>query len=124
MVYDGTNLTMAITDATTNAAFAHAFPINIPATVGGNSAYVGFTGGTGGLTAIQEIIAWSYVSNGGTRPPTLTSIAVTPANQSAAAGTTVQFKATGTYSDISTRDITASVTWASGTPLAATINAG
>jgi hypothetical protein len=122
MVYDGTNLTMTITDATTNASFTHAFPINIPATVGGNSAYVGFTGGTGGLTAIQEIITWTYVSNGGTQPPTLKSIAVTPANQSAAAGTTVQFKATGTYSDNSTKDITASVTWASGTPAVATIN--
>jgi hypothetical protein len=122
MVYDGANLTMTITDATTNAAFTHAFPINIPATVGGNSAYVGFTGGTGGLTAIQEVITWTYVSNGGTQPPTLTSIAVTPANPSAAAGTTVQFTATGTYSDNSTKDITSSVTWASGTPAAATIN--
>jgi hypothetical protein len=123
MVYDGTNLTMTITDATTNAAFTHAFPINIPAIVGGNSAYVGFTGGTGGLTAIQEVITWTYVSNGGTQPPTLKSIAVTPANQSTAAGTTVQFTATGTYSDNSTKNLTSSVTWASGTPAAATINA-
>jgi Legume lectin domain/Chitobiase/beta-hexosaminidase C-terminal domain/Bacterial Ig-like domain (group 2) len=123
MVYDGTNLTMTVTDATTNAAFTRAFPINIPATVGGSSAYVGFTGGTGGLTAIQEIITWTYVSNGGTQPPTLTSISVTPANQSAAAGTTVPFHAAGTYSDNSTKDITGSVTWASGTPSAATINA-
>jgi len=122
MVYDGTNLTMTITDATTNAAFTHAFPINIPATVGGNSAYVGFTGGTGGLTAIQEIITWTYVSNGGTQPPTLKSIAVTPANPSAAAGTTVQFTATGTYSDNSTKNITGSVTWASATPAVASIN--
>jgi hypothetical protein len=122
MVYDGTNLTMTITDATSNASFTHAFPINIPATVGGNSAYVGFTGGTGGLTAIQEIVTWTYVSNGGTQPPTLTSIAVTPANQSAAAGTTVQFTATGTYSDHSTKNVTSSVTWASATPAAATIN--
>jgi hypothetical protein len=122
MVYDGTNLTITITDASTNAAFMHAFPINIPATVGGNSAYVGFTGGTGGLTAIQEIITWTYVSNGGTQPPTLKSIAVTPATPSATAGTTVQFTATGTYSDNSTRNITSSVTWASATPAAATIN--
>jgi hypothetical protein len=123
MVYDGTNLTMTITDATTNAAFTHAFPINIPATVGGNSAYVGFTGGTGGLTAIQEIITWTYVSNGGTQPPTLKSIAVTPANQSTPSGTTVQYTATGTYSDNSVKNITGSVTWASATPATATINA-
>jgi len=123
MVYDGTNLTMTITDATTNAAFTHAFPINIPATVGGNSAYMGFTGSTGGLTAIQEIITWTYVSNSGTQPPTLTSIAVTPANQSAAAGTTLPFHATGTYSDNTTKDITGSVAWASSNTTAATISA-
>jgi len=122
MVYDGTNLTMTITDATTSAAFTHAFPINIPGTVGGNSAYVGFTGGTGGLTAIQEVITWTYVSNGGTQPPTLKSIAVTPANPSAAMGTTVPFHATGTYSDNSTKDITGSVTWASSNTTAATIS--
>src|SRR6266851_2147183 len=59
MTYDGSNLTMTITDAATNATFTHAWPINIPATVGGNTAYAGFTGGTGGYTAIQEIINWT-----------------------------------------------------------------
>ena len=59
MTYDGTNLTMTITDAATNATFTRAWPINIPATVGGNTAYAGFTGGTGGYTAIQEIINWT-----------------------------------------------------------------
>jgi hypothetical protein len=54
---------------------------------------------------------------------TLKSIAVTPATPSAAAGTTVPFHATGTYSDNSAKDITSSVTWASGTPATATINA-
>ena len=57
--YDGTNLTMRITDATTNATFTQTWPINIPGTVGGNTAYVGFTGGTGGYTAIQDIIGWT-----------------------------------------------------------------
>jgi hypothetical protein len=57
--YDGTNLTMRITDATTNATFTQTWPINIPTTVGGNTAYVGFTGGTGGYTAIQDIIGWT-----------------------------------------------------------------
>jgi hypothetical protein len=57
--YNGTNLTMQITDTTTNATFTHAWPINIATTVGGNTAYVGFTGGTGSNTAIQEIIGWT-----------------------------------------------------------------
>ena len=59
ITYNGTNLTMTITDATTNATFTQSWPVNIPSTVGGNTALVGFTGGTGGLTAIQEIIGWT-----------------------------------------------------------------
>jgi uncharacterized protein YjdB len=53
---------------------------------------------------------------------TLVSIAVTPANSSMAVGTTKQFAATGTFSDSSTEDITASVLWSSSNPTAATIN--
>jgi hypothetical protein len=37
--------------------------VNIPQTIGGNTAYVGFTGGTGGLTAIQNIKTWTFTSN-------------------------------------------------------------
>ena len=52
---------------------------------------------------------------GGGNPagPTLTSITVTPANTSVAAGSTRQFTATGTYSDGTTKDITSQVTWSS-----------
>lgn len=56
-------------------------------------------------------------------PPTLQSIAVTPANPSVAKGLTQQFTATGTYSDNSTQDLTSQVTWASATPTVATITA-
>ena len=66
ITYDGTNLTMTITDATTNATFTHAWPVNLPSIVGANTALVGFTGGTGGDTAIQEIIGWTMSSNVGT----------------------------------------------------------
>jgi hypothetical protein len=60
MTYDGTNLVMTITDTTTNAAFTQSWPIDIPTTVGGNAVLVGFTGGTGGNTAIQDILTWTY----------------------------------------------------------------
>lgn len=53
---------------------------------------------------------------------TLQSIAVTPANPTVGAGQTTQLMATGTYSDTTTKDITASVTWSSGTTAAATVN--
>ncbi len=78
--YDGTNLTMTITDVTTKATFAQTWPMNIPTTVGGNTAYAGFTGGTGGSTAIQEIIGWTMTSS------TTGSAAATP-TFSPAAGT-------------------------------------
>ncbi len=54
---------------------------------------------------------------------TLVSIAVTPANGSVAAGSTVQFTATGTFSNNSTQDLTSSVIWSSSNTTAATINA-
>jgi hypothetical protein len=55
--------------------------------------------------------------------PTLMSITVTPAAPSIAKGTTQQFTATGTYSDNSTKDLTATATWASATAATATITA-
>jgi hypothetical protein len=60
ITYDGTTLTMTITDTVTNATFTTSWAINIPGTVGANTAYVGFTGGTGGQTATQDIITWTY----------------------------------------------------------------
>jgi hypothetical protein len=55
---------------------------------------------------------------------TLTSIQVTPSNATSPLGTTRQFTASGTYSDNSTQDLTATATWASSVPSVATIAAG
>jgi trimeric autotransporter adhesin len=52
----------------------------------------------------------------------LASIAVTPATPSVAKGSSAQFVATGTYSDATTQDLSATVTWASATPATATIS--
>jgi uncharacterized protein YjdB len=52
----------------------------------------------------------------------LVSIAVTPANPNIILGTLNQFTAIGTYSDGSTQDITASVTWSSSNAGIAAIN--
>lgn len=54
---------------------------------------------------------------------TLQSITVSGNPTSVAAGLTAQFKAVGTYSDSSTSDISGAVTWTSGSPSVATINA-
>lgn len=64
----------------------------------------------------------SAISIVGPPPPTLTSISVGPANLTLQVGATRQFIATGSYSDGSQQDITASVTWSSTTATVATIN--
>lgn len=63
IAYDGTKLTMTITDAGVPAdTFTTSWAINIPSTVGANTALVGFTGGTGGMTATQDILSWAFNS--------------------------------------------------------------
>jgi len=54
--------------------------------------------------------------------PTLTSIAVTPVDQTILINSTEQYTATGTYSDSSTADITHLVTWSSSNESFVTLN--
>lgn len=54
---------------------------------------------------------------------TLQSIAITPTTASLAAKGTLQYSATGTFSDGTTQDISAGVTWSSSNTTAATISA-
>jgi hypothetical protein len=58
--YNGTTLTLTITDASTLKSFTSNWTVSIPTTVGSTTALVGFTGGTGGLTAIQDVLSWTY----------------------------------------------------------------
>jgi len=61
LVYDGTTLTQKITDVNTGNSFdVPPYLVNIPAMVGGNTAFLGFTGGTGGLTATQDVQTWTF----------------------------------------------------------------
>jgi len=80
-------------------------------------------------TGVTTITAASGTVNGSTSvtvtPAALISIAVTPANETIATGTTQQFTAIGTFSDNSTQNLTSSVTWSSSNLSLATIsNAG
>ena len=63
LTYDGTTLTLSLTDTVTNATFTASQAINIPGTVGANTAFVGFTAGTGGTVSTQEILTWTYQAN-------------------------------------------------------------
>ena len=82
------------------------------------------TGVAPGQTAITAVFA-SIVSNQATMTvssATLVSIAITPSNSTASVGTTVNYRAVGTFSDQSTVDLTTQVNWSSSTPSVATIN--
>lgn len=60
LIYDGANLHVTLTDMSTHAAFTTTYPIAITTATGNPTAYVGFTGATGGLGATQQILSWTY----------------------------------------------------------------
>jgi hypothetical protein len=68
--YDGTTLSMTITDTVTSGSFSHSWTIDIPSTVGGSTAYAGFTASSGYFVANQNIQSWTYrvVSSSGAIP--------------------------------------------------------
>ncbi len=62
MAYSGTTLTVRITNTGTQQFAEHSYAVNIPTKVGGTLAHVGFSGGTGGLNAFQEVRTWRFDS--------------------------------------------------------------
>jgi hypothetical protein len=86
ITYDGAMLTMILTDPVTGSTFAHNFSANIAQLIGSNTAYVGFTGATGGATASQKILTWTFVSQ---VPPPVQTPVITPYGGSFAAPQTV-----------------------------------
>jgi serine/threonine protein kinase len=58
--YDGSLLRVTITDQTTKAAAVQEYAVDIPKEVGGKTGHVGFTGGTGGVSAIQDLLRWQF----------------------------------------------------------------
>lgn len=76
LTYDGSNLTETLTD-TTNASdvFSHTYTgVNLAGAVGGSTAFVGFTGGTGGLVSTQTISNFAF-RNAATPAPEPSSLA-------------------------------------------------
>lgn len=77
VTYDGTTLTMKLLDQVTNKSFTLTKAINIPQTVGATTAFVGFTGSTGGLASTQKLLHWTYTtqfSNAATAAPTFSPL--------------------------------------------------
>ena len=74
------------------------------------------------LLFLTSIVLAGCSGGGGGGNKVLASIAISPADNRIAAGTTRQFTATGTYSDSSTQVLTTSVAWNSSDPSIATID--
>ncbi|HKB05858.1 MAG TPA: PQQ-dependent sugar dehydrogenase [Gemmataceae bacterium] len=58
--YTGGTIQVSIRDLTTGAMASQSYAVDIPTLVGGPSAFVGFTGATGTLSAVQDIVNWAY----------------------------------------------------------------
>jgi hypothetical protein len=74
--YDGSNLTLNLFDITAggscpgSSCFTHTWPnVNIPAIVGGTTAYVGLTAGSNSNTVAPLTVSSFSFSNGSTQPP-------------------------------------------------------
>jgi Legume lectin domain len=59
VTYVKPTLNLTLTDTATQATWSHAFTVDIPAIIPGNNVSLAFTGGTGALTATQEILKWN-----------------------------------------------------------------
>jgi hypothetical protein len=59
--YNGHSLRLEMVDSKTHRKFSSIWTVDIPATVGGDTAYVGFTGASGWKTAQQNLLSWQYV---------------------------------------------------------------
>jgi uncharacterized protein (TIGR03437 family) len=62
IVYDGSNLTVTLTDPAEPASFTaiNSYPINLASALGQNTAYVGLTSGTGAGWENHDIVNWTF----------------------------------------------------------------
>jgi hypothetical protein len=73
ITYDGTTLSVNVVDEDNNSdTYSANETVDIPAIVGSDEAFVGFTAATGTNTSNQAITNWSYT---GTAPPTVAVVA-------------------------------------------------
>ncbi len=80
ITYNGTTLAMTLTDDVLGTSVSESWTVNIPTTIGSNTAYVGFTGGTGGLSSSQKIETWTLESTPPAGPPAATPT-ITPGSE-------------------------------------------
>jgi len=106
-----TQLLPSVAWSSSSSAVATINSAGLATTVGTGTATITATSGSVNGTAALTVTG-----------ATVVSVNVTPANSNMPASTTKQFTATGSFSDGSTQDVTASVLWGSSNPAAASIN--
>jgi hypothetical protein len=75
LAYDGAVLAVTLTDTVTpDRVWTGAFPVDIPAALGANTGYAGFTAGTGDLFARQTVRSWTYLETAADAGPAITSL--------------------------------------------------
>jgi hypothetical protein len=94
--YDGTTLSMIISDAIANKTFTNSWPVDIPSLVGGGTAYVGFTAATGGQSSSQKIESWTFTSTVITPPSGTYTLPVTVTLKDATPNATIYYTTDGT----------------------------
>jgi fibronectin type 3 domain-containing protein len=85
LTYDGTTLTVLLTDTVTQATATQNYTVNISSFVGGGTAYVGFTGSTGSTTATQDILNWTFSPSAQQAPAAPSALGAVPASATSVA---------------------------------------
>jgi hypothetical protein len=101
VIYDGNLLTMTLRDTVTNVQFRYSWPIDIPAAIGSDDAWVGFTSGEIPAGA-NNLLTWDFYEGYNTRlaPPTFSVAAgsytsAQSVSLSAPAGSTIYYTTNG-----------------------------
>lgn len=120
--------------ATANYSDRSSGDVTATATWTSSNAAVATVSNAGMVTAVAPGNATVTASDGGQTASSaitvnapqrvLTSISISPSSGTVTVGTTLQLKATGTYSDNSTSDLTGTASWSSSSTTVATVNSG
>jgi hypothetical protein len=78
VAYDGTTATLTMLDTVAGTSFTTNYTANLPSLVGQNTAYVGFTGASGGVASFIQISNFTFANQTVTQP--LLSVRSAPGN--------------------------------------------
>ena len=129
LTYNGATLYETVSDTVTNATYSRSYSVNIPSQVGGNTAIVGFSGGSGAASVQQNIDSWTYTVQSpvasATPAPTFSPAAgVASSGQpvtisDATSGAAIYYTTNGTTPNTSSTRYTSPITVSSGQTLRA-----